>query len=64
MKVHETSYSNAYGGVARSGAAPAREGAAVREGAAPADMATIMGIPEAELTSLGILRSPLGLPSE
>ena len=56
MKLRETSYPTAYGGLARSGAAPAttqtgpaRTGAA-SGAAASGDVATIMGIPEAELT--------------
>ncbi len=56
MKVLQTSYPNGYGGVAPTGAAtstaPARsasQGAAARPAAA-GDVASIMGIPEAELT--------------
>ncbi len=61
MKLRETSYPTAYGGVARSGAAPAQAltgttptgpapTGAANGAAASGDVATIMGIPEVELT--------------
>jgi diguanylate cyclase (GGDEF)-like protein len=54
MKVRQTSYPNGFGGITPAGAvAPARsasEGAAARPAGA-SDAASIMGIPEAELTT-------------